>query len=362
MQVPTAPSPTAGKRRWMPLLKLGLSLGILFEIYRRMIARDGADEALARLGDLQVSWFALAVVMQLCAIGCGIVRWRKLLRGQSIDAPWAFLSSAWMIGRFWGAVTPGGLGLDASRYYETIKHTGKVARATALLGVEKVLGQLAFGAVVMAGSIFGLQFIGVKGVLIVNGAFVVLVAAGLTLIAKPTVFRVLARVLPAKVQHKLSTLIDAVCAYHGQVGMLLQAALLGMGVHAFNNFIYVCAARALGIELSVGAVFFASSLQIMATLLPASINGMGLREVAAVALYTSPSVGLSLTEAVLIPTVGFAAEMLVSACGAFFFVSRGPTYDPRIVVRDPEREASATATPAASPAAGPLSQPEPQGP
>ena len=84
----------------------------------------------------------------------------------------------------------------------------------------------------------------------------------------------------------MQTLVDAICAYHGKTKLLLQAFVFGVGVHAFNNLIYVCAAQALGVELSVGTVFFGSSLQILATLVPASINGIGLREAAAVALYT----------------------------------------------------------------------------
>jgi arylsulfatase A-like enzyme len=102
--------------------------------------------------------------------------------------------------------------------------------------------------------------------------------------------------------------------------------------------IYVCAARALGVELSLGEVFFASSLQILATLIPASINGIGLREAAAVALYTSPAIGLPLAVAVLIPTLGFACEMFVSAFGGAIFLLRKSGYEPHIRVDDPDRE------------------------
>lgn len=334
-----ARAPASKKRTLLTILKLALSLAILGEIYRRVLLRDGAEEILGHLGRLHWAWFALAVCMQLVAIGFGIARWKLLLRAQGLRAPVGFLTSSWMIGRFWGAVTPGGLGLDGWRLYDTAKQTGKVARATAVAGVEKVLGQLAFGMVVMAGSLFGLQFIGWQGVLLVNGFFATIVTAGLLLLSRPGLFRSAERLLPARIRPRLATLIEAVFAFHGKGGLLSQAVLLGVGVHAFNNFIYVCAARALDVDLSVGAVFFASSLQIMATLVPASINGMGLREAAAVALYTSPAVGLSLSQAVLIPTVGFAAEMFVSAFGALVFVLRPNNYAPHITIEDPEREA-----------------------
>jgi arylsulfatase A-like enzyme len=152
----------------------------------------------------------------------------------------------------------------------------------------------------------------------------------------------------------VQTLIDAVGAYRGKAGLLIQAAALGVGTHAFNNLIYVCAARALGVELSLGEVFFASSLQILATLIPASINGIGLREAAAVALYTSPAIGLPLSVAVLIPTLGFACEMFVSAFGGLIFLLRKSGYKPAIRVEDPDREKIiAEAIPKAPPEAWP---------
>jgi uncharacterized membrane protein YbhN (UPF0104 family) len=203
-----------------------------------------------------------------------------------------------------------------------VRHTNLIARAMAVVGVEKVLGQLGFGAVVVAGSVYGFQFIGVKGVLLVNGFFVALVTAGLTLLAKPQAVRSLAKLLPKAIHSKVETLVDAVCAYHGKWRLLAQTALLSVGVHGFNNLIYVCAARALGIELSVGTVFFGTSLQIIATMVPVSINGIGLREAAAVALYTSPAVGLTMVQAILVPTVGFACDVAISIFGMPIFLLR----------------------------------------
>jgi len=331
-------APRSKKKLAFLLLKIGFSLAMLYFVFGKIMGRDGADEFVTRLGDLSVGWWALAAVMQVVAITFAVVRWRLLLKGQGILAPWRWLVGSFFIGRFWGAFTPGGLGLDGWRLFDTTARTKKLARATAVTGVEKVLGQLAFGIVVMGGSLWGLEFLGTEGVLLVNGFFVVLVTVGLTLLAKPQLFRLFARVLPYSVQVRVRTLIDAVCAYHGKGALLGQAVGLGVLVHAFNNMIYVCAARAIGVELSIGVVFFASSLQIMSTIIPASINGVGLREATAVALYTLPAVGLSTAEAVLIPIVGFAAEMFVSAFGTIPFLLRRGGYRDDIVVEDEGRE------------------------
>jgi uncharacterized membrane protein YbhN (UPF0104 family) len=317
----TPPAPPKNLRRTLlTLLKIAVSFGALALVYSTVLGKDGIGELKRQLGTLRWEWYGVALCMQLAAIGCGLARWRALLLGQGIHASWKYLGGVWMIGRFWGLVTPGGFGLGAWRFYETVKHTKLLARAMAVAGVEKVLGQLGFGAVVVAGSVYGFQFIGVKGVLLVNVFFIALVGAGLTLLAKPQAVRAIARLLPAKIHGVVETLVDAVCAYHGKWSLLIGSALLSMGIHAFSNLIYVCAARALNVELSVGTVFFGTSLQILATMFPASINGIGLREAAAVALYTS--VGVPPLQAALISTVGFTCDVAISIFGMPIFLLR----------------------------------------
>ena len=315
------------------VLKLVFSVGMLAFIFQKVLRRDGAEDLFARLSDLSWGWVAAAVAMQLIAIGFSTVRWQRLLVGQGIFASWRFLGGSIMIARFFGAFTPGGFtGFGGWRIYDVAKHTGKTARATATIGVEMILGQLAFGVVVMLGSLYGMRFIGTDGVLLVNAVFLGIIVVGLAFLAQPQLFLFFTRFAPQGIRARVQTLVDAVGAYRVKAGLLIQAAALGVGTHAFNNLIYVCAARALGVELGIGEVFFASSLQILATLIPASINGIGLREVAAVALYTSPAIGLPLAVAVLIPTLGFACEMFVSAFGGVIFLLRKSGYDPKIRV------------------------------
>jgi len=320
-QAAAPPAPQNSLRRTiMIVLKVAVSFGALAYVYSTVLGKDGMADLKHQLGTLRWEWYAAGLFMQLAAITCGLARWKALLSGQGIRASWRYLGSVWMIGRFWGLVTPGGFGLGAWRFYETVKHTKLLARAMAVAGVEKVLGQLGFGAVVVAGSVYGFQFIGVKGVVLVNAFFITLVTAGLALLAKPQLVRAIAKLLPAKIHGRVETLVEAVCAYHGRWSLLIGSALLSMGIHAFSNLIYVCAARALNVELSVGTVFFGTSLQILATMFPASINGIGLREAAAVALYTS--VGVPPLQAALISTVGFTADVCISIFGMPIFLLR----------------------------------------
>ena len=325
------------RKRILFLLKLVFSVAIAAFIYGKVVSRDGAAELWLQLSNLSWGWLCAAFAMQLAAVACSVLRWNKLLVGQGIKAPLRHLAGSFMIGRFFGEFAPGGwTGLNGYRLYDIAKHTGKVARSTASIGIEMVLGWLAFGVIVVGGSVFGMRFFGGLGLLLVDAAFIGLMAVAVALVSRPRLFRTLAARLPAAVAGKLGTTIDAVCAYEGKGRLVTQAALLGVGTHFFRALIYVSAAHALRADLSVGEVFFGSSLQIFVTLLPVSINGIGLREATAVALYSR--LGVPEATALLIPTLGFLVEVLISSFGGLVFMARRVGYQVEIAVEQPERE------------------------
>jgi arylsulfatase A-like enzyme/uncharacterized membrane protein YbhN (UPF0104 family) len=324
------------KKVILAVVKVMVSAALLAYVFQSLVSKDGFHEAADRLGNMNWGFWALAVAMQLLMIGAGMTRWKILLKGQGIRPSWRFLGQSFFIGRFFG-MAGGGVGLDGWRLYDIWDRTGKLARPTAVFGVEKILGQLGYAAAVCIGSVWGLSLIGWQGVLAVNAFFLVIVTTGMTLLARPQLFRWLSGFLPNAIRVRVRTLIDAVCEYQGRFGLLAQGALLSAFIHCCHNLIYVCAARAVGVELSAGVIFFGSAIHIMATLVP-SFNGVGLREVTVIALYTSASVGLSEAEALALVWAGFAAEMFVSAFGAIPFLMRKRGPRPDIAVDDPDRE------------------------
>jgi uncharacterized protein (TIRG00374 family) len=322
------------RKRWQTAAKLLVSCALLFGVYWKLISTAGAEALWQRLANLAWGWLVFGFCVQFVAVACSVLRWQRLLLGQGLRVPLRHLIGSFMIGRFFGELAPGGwTGLNGYRIYDIARHSGKLARATASIGVEMVLGWLSFGAVVLFGSIYGARFVGVAGVCVIDAFFVALIATAVSLTSRPRLFRTLAKRLPEKLEQKLRTTTDALCAYEGRSDLLVQAALLGVGTHVFRAFIYVASSHALHADLSVGEVFFGSSLQVFATFLPASFNGVGLREATAVAVYTRG--GIPEATAVLIPTLGFLLELALSSLGGVWFLLRKSDYRADITVTDP---------------------------
>ncbi len=323
------------------VLKALLSAFMAFWIIK-LITRQSEGQSFAEaLSQLRYEWLALGLLVHIVGTSASLMRWRELLIGQGIHAPIRFLGGSLLIARFFGAVTPGGhLGFGGWRIYDIAKHTGKTARATATIAVEMVIGQLAFGTMVMLGSIGGLRFLGARGVLLANLLFGCVIVVGLLFLSKPHTFLRLANVLPKGVRTRVQTLVDALSAYRGKSRLLLKCFAFAAVTHACHFLIYVCTAQALrASHVGPGEVFFGSGLQILATMVPISINGIGLRETTAMALYTALGEGAAVSA--LIAALGFATEMCVSLLGAPIFLvrkSQPELYAKQIRVDDADRE------------------------
>ncbi|MDB4977498.1 MAG: Choline-sulfatase [Myxococcaceae bacterium] len=323
------------KQLWF-VLKCLVSAGIIYLIFRNIAQRQDADKLLLHLKELRWPWVAASLLSLLTAITCSLVRWQRLLVGQGIRAAWKHLLGTFMIGRFFGAVTPGGLGLGGYRIYDISKHTGKTARAIASIGIEMVLGNLAVGLVAFISCFFGMRYVGANGFAVLAAVFGGLIAVTFTILWRPRLVRLISERLPAAARQRLQNMVDAVCAYEGKGLLLGQSEVLAVGTHAFNAMIYVCAAKGLGVDLPWTELFFVSVLQNVAAHVPISINGVGLREAAAIGLYTI--VGVPPELSVLIPIVGFSVEMAISTLGGLVLLMRKADYAPLIVVEDEGRE------------------------
>lgn len=324
------------KRRVLLLVKLVLTAAVLYLLARKILGQENAESLRERVRTIDVRWLVPALVAQLAMVLVGTVRWQKLLEGQGIRPTFRHLLGSMMIGRYFGAVTPAGLGFQGFRIYDIATRTNKPARATATVGVEVIAGQLGFFSVLLVGSAFGSKYIDPSKLAVIDAGLLCVIAAGVVFLSKPTLVAHLARAVLGAVPTRIQGLVEAVCAYAGQSRRLVLVVGLSTLIHVGHNFVYFFAARALGVHLSVGEIFFATSMQILSTFAPITINGVGVREATAVAFYTS--VGVPAVVAALIATVGFLVEMLVSVAGGPIFLARRQSYSPVIEVDDPERE------------------------
>lgn len=95
--------------------------------------------------------------------------------------------------------------------------------------------------------------------------------------------------------------------------MLVRAIALSLASHLLTSAVFAAAAAALGLEVSLLAVLVVGNAIVVATLLPVSVGGVGVREGVAVALLGT--IGVSALDATLVALLGYLVGQVPGIMG-----------------------------------------------
>ncbi|MFO0696644.1 MAG: lysylphosphatidylglycerol synthase transmembrane domain-containing protein [Polyangiales bacterium] len=293
------------RARVLKAVKTLVSVGLIVGIVVAIVRREGMDELVARARMLDPVLLLVAVLAQLGAVGLGIRRWQGLLRSQGIDLPYRWLGQSYLVGRFVGAFTPSTAGLDVYRALDVGTHTGEHGKSTSTILLEKGFGLVGLAFTTFALVPFGARrFFGPSAFLV---AFAVLVGAiaGLVFLRRPRLAAPVLRLLPAGPRTKITGLLEKVQAMPMRPSEVARAILLGIGSHALTSACYAAAGLALRLEVSPMDLLVVGNAIVLATLLPISLGGVGVREGTAVVLLGAVNVPVG--DATLAALLGYLA-------------------------------------------------------
>lgn len=209
-----------------------------------------------------IPYFAASVCITLCALALQSIRWRWLLtRYVGIEADQITLYRYYLIGSFFNILLPGAIGGDVVRTERIVRmHDANLKRATATTIVERLAG------------IYGLGFM--LSISIVAGNF----PTNLEAIAQlPLWLRMLCPVAVLAVLPVLNLILkryDLQCGYLFMGKVILCSLTSQMG----DILIAWLMSMALGMEIGLSAFIFVMPLVYVATVIPISLGGLGVRE------------------------------------------------------------------------------------
>lgn len=254
----------------------GSALGILL-LLRTIDLRGAAHDA--RLAS--PTWLAVGLALTVLSFAAGVVQWGVLLRGTDAPVRWRSVASWQAQSVFAGHVLPTAAAGDAVRAVNACRAAGNDTGIGSILG-SRLAGSLGmavwglagavtlrgvFGAPVLAAAAAYAAFIGVAWILVLTTA-------------RPTICARTGRrgTLVARGAHIVASLRDGCHAIRHRTAPIVVCvvvALLGWGVQllALGAF-----ARALGAGVPPMLFAVALPISLVATLSPASVNGVGLRE------------------------------------------------------------------------------------
>lgn len=307
--------------------KLAFSLSVLAAIFYLIDAND--------VGAAMVSadpWLVLAAIS--LALGSQVfsaARLRQLALLQDISLTFVKVLLIGLSAVFYGLVVPGGtVGAFAVRFIQ-LSREARVESVAVTLIMDRVVATIFLVAI----GIVAICVDQAEPLLAVAMATVTLVAVGAIMSGRSLILRTwnwlgenTSRYLPDKAHEYTGRITGALANYSSADGRQIAIVTLStLLAHLFGCLVYYTVASSLGLDFSLLSACWVRSGMILATMIPVSVAGLGLREVAAIVLLAPLGIGeaqavgfailVFLVTPVIVGLIGGAAEFFRSAHGRF---------------------------------------------
>ncbi|MEX2387887.1 MAG: lysylphosphatidylglycerol synthase transmembrane domain-containing protein [Phycisphaeraceae bacterium] len=312
------------------LVRIVIGLGLLAWV----LGRADWGELLALLGQVDVAWLVLFVLITPVSVGLSVWKWQLLLSTIGHRVRFLTLFLLYVLSQFYNNLLPSSVGGDVVRVMLLGRRIGSPHDAFRSVLVERFTGLTVL-------ITLGMAAIGLAAPLRQSVPLVTLVLAGLVLygavvlaVFDPRLLRLLERCcrpvrLARQAVAKLQRMQQSLWEYRHHPGPLAASLLLALAFHLSTFVTVYLACRALGQPVPWSVVAAVTPVALVVTLLPISFNGLGVREWAFVVgfelLSDFPGAG----------TLGLAASLLVrfkqmiwSSTGLLVYLCLNPTPTP----------------------------------
>jgi uncharacterized protein (TIRG00374 family) len=253
-------------------------------------------------------------------------RWRVLLKFQGINTSIRFLIGSWMVCVFFNNLLPSLIGGDIIRAYDSWRlGTGKTG-AVAVIFIDRLMGMLALTLFAFAALLLSKKMTAHLPFLsfwVQLGIIVMFMGICTIIMFSQRIAKFIAKIrLPftPKLQESLRKIVNQFQAL-GRWRCALPITLgLSLVLHTSNIAHFYIIARALDLAIPVHTFFLIIPLAIFAMMIPASINGIGIRENVFVFFFCS--LGVSKPEAVAFAWLTYGILVCHGVLGGIIYALR----------------------------------------
>lgn len=307
-------------------LLIGLKILLSFALFSYVIAKVSPGNVWATLRPADPTLLAAAAALFLFSSLVGSWLWGTLLRAQGVAIPYRKAASYYFVGLFFNNFLPSNIGGDIARINDARKHADRVSSVFSATLMDRMIGVLAIGFVAVIASAAAANRFHLYAI---YGAILVIFALSLGLFLSVFHRGVLMavewpfRAVGARgVAASIGRLMDDLHGYRSRVGSLAVAFLASTVVQVSRIYVHYLVALALGVRIAVGYYFLFVPVLAALVSLPISLNGLGVREGAAVVLFHMA--GLTREQSFTIPFLTYLVSVFISLLGGLIFVSRPP--------------------------------------
>ena len=308
------------KSLWLKILVSGL---LMAWIVRRTDL--GRVWELAR--EVPWPWILLFLTSALFGYWINSQRWRILLAAQGVRASTRTLIRSFLVGTFFNQFLPTSIGGDIVRAMDLKPKCGSLTKSLSIIAFDRFLGILVLYVFTCIGILFKLSDLA-GGLVWFLAGFAPVVVGLVWLIRSGDRHLVwlkerISLPLLRKVIEKLSVIQENLAFYCSNLGPTLKVLLLAVVLQLNVIVFYYLIALVYGSGLSLGYFFIMVPIILFGTLMPISINGIGLRE--GLFVYFFASFGASAEKALAVAWTIFALNLFFGLVGGLVYALRRST-------------------------------------
>ncbi len=306
-------------RTGLTVFRIAISATLLIVILRSI----DWGQTLSLVENSNLYWWAAALGITVTSIVISAHKWRLVLRSQGNSVPLVYLTSSYFIGLFFNNFFPTSIGGDVYRAYDlTLNKNYSATDASASVVSERVLASITLGFTAAIGLLISAQM---DKVLILWVFIFVVLCLGLLylVISIKSIAGFIKKrqwFYASRFVTKLDDLGDALRAPVNNRRTLFNVLILSLVFQVMVVLVNVAVFKALDIEIHLGYLFIFIPIISALSVLPVSINGLGIREGAYVLFFVP--LGLSTTQATAASVGFFISVTLVSLAGGLILVFR----------------------------------------
>jgi uncharacterized protein (TIRG00374 family) len=273
------------KSKLFALAKLSITVLLFLYIFRRIdFQQFGATLGNARLGILVAGFLSLWIGHYIC-----IYRWRMLMRPLMPVLSIGNLFGIYCIGLFFNLTFPTVVGGDVVKMYYAGKPSKSFAQSFAATFLDRDAGMLAMMIIAcIAILIYPVIVPGIPVSFIIWSAFAIFIIGNVAVFT-PCLHRLVTAALHRLRLSRIANKVDLISNAFQIMGRH-RAVLIGSLLISFINQLLVIAVTwimALGLRLNVSLSYFLVFVPVITliSMIPISLNGMGLREYSFMSLF-----------------------------------------------------------------------------
>lgn len=306
------------KKKVVSVVQLTVSIVLLLILFRRI----GLESFFDLLASIHPGYFTLGVLCYFLSMVVISFRWQFIVQTANEPAGIFQLIGINFVGSFFSMFLPTAAGGDVARMYESSRRGMVGTKAVSTVLLDRVIGLLSLVLICIAALLAGYRFSGNSWLV-----YLVIGLAAVMGISWRLFFdlRVARRVkgvfrlpLLARFESGAAGLYQSLYDLQQQPRLLLSSLAISIAAQAIEIFSAIFLARSLGIN-SEGFYFFVFIPLIwLVTMLPVSLNGLGLREGAFAFFFGQ--IGVVSAEAISLSLLVYLCRVLAGLFGGFLFL------------------------------------------